>query len=270
MTDADRPKVFLKRARGFWAGSESVGGGPSRPARLESKVGMGGAALVTDAVHTAEDGSELRTHTVQWFGPNDEVHLVAASPSSPPQTFVGRRTGDVVRVERADASGEVHAITFDYGEDDVFSVRHTAGAPEDRRVLFEGRYGRRGGPIGRAVWMDLTVDRGAEVGEFYRDVIGWTARGTDMGGYEDLSMFDEHGGVVAGVCHARGPNADLPPAWLVYFAVDALDRAVATTKRRGGEVIAGPKSYGPSRYVVLRDPAGVPFVAFEEHVPGST
>jgi len=33
----------------------------------------------------------------------------------------------------------------------------------------------------------------------------------EMGKYEDYSMLAASGEAVAGVCHSRGPNANLPP-----------------------------------------------------------
>ena len=42
----------------------------------------------------------------------------------------------------------------------------------------------------------------------------------DMGGYDDWSLIPPDGGdPVAGICHARGVNATLPAAWLVYWMV---------------------------------------------------
>ena len=50
----------------------------------------------------------------------------------------------------------------------------------------------------------------AEIGS-----IGWV----DMGGYSDhLMSLSQSGKAVAGLCYARGSNADLPPQWLVYIA----------------------------------------------------
>jgi hypothetical protein len=62
---------------------------------------------------------------------------------------------------------------------------------------------------------------------------------------------------VAGVCHARGPNADLPAKWLIYIIVEDLDRSVARCLELGGRLIAGPRSMGTQgRYCVILDPAG--------------
>lgn len=113
-------------------------------------------------------------------------------------------------------------------------------------------------PIGSVAWLDLTVPNAVELRDFYRDVVGWTATEVDMGGYADFGMLRPGSGdAVAGICHARGPNADMPAHWILYFAVADLDASIAACIARGGRVIVGPKSMGPMvRYCVIQDPAG--------------
>lgn len=112
--------------------------------------------------------------------------------------------------------------------------------------------------VGSIGWVDLAVADADGVRDFYREVVGWTATGLDMGGYEDYCMnLPGSGKTVAGVCHARGANAELPPQWLVYITVEDVDRSAARVVELGGEVIAGPKGDGgQGRYCVIRDPAG--------------
>ncbi len=109
---------------------------------------------------------------------------------------------------------------------------------------------------GTIVWTDLTVADARGVRDFYRDVVGWEPAGVDMGGYEDYNMVVPGGAPVAGVCHARGANADLPPQWLVYILVEDLDEALAACEAGGGAVAAGPRDMGADRMAVIRDPAG--------------
>jgi predicted enzyme related to lactoylglutathione lyase len=112
--------------------------------------------------------------------------------------------------------------------------------------------------IGSIVGLDLTVGDAMAVRDFYRTVVGWTAEGLDMGGYEDFMMMSPGSQTpAAGICHARGINADLPPQWLVYIAVADLDESIRRCVDLGGQVVAGPKDGGDgSRYAVIQDPAG--------------
>ena len=123
----------------------------------------------------------------------------------------------------------------------------------------------RPGQIG---WVDITVEDAPGLREFYRSVTGWGSEGVEMGGYEDWCMLDEDGTAVAGICHARGVNADLPPQWLVYINVADLDAALEAVERGGGEKLKGPTSMGgQGRYAVIRDPAGAACALFEPAQP---
>jgi hypothetical protein len=113
--------------------------------------------------------------------------------------------------------------------------------------------------------MDLTVPDAAPVRDFYAAVLGWRPEPVDMGGYSDFTMIPAAGGdPAAGVCHARGENADLPPVWLVYFTVEDLGGALESVVAGGGSVIrppGEPNEWG--RFAVIRDPAGAACALFE-------
>lgn len=115
---------------------------------------------------------------------------------------------------------------------------------------------------GTILWHDLTVPDASRVRDFYAKVVGWTSTGQDMGGYEDFNMFASHGECVAGVCHARGPNAKIPPQWLMYVAVEDVAAAAARCVEAGGKVLDGPKSMGGKMFCVIQDPAGAVMALF--------
>jgi hypothetical protein len=110
---------------------------------------------------------------------------------------------------------------------------------------------------GQVAWIDLTVPDADAVRDFYQQVTGWTASSVDMGGYADYCMNSSAGNMVAGICHARGVNAGLPPVWMVYIAVANLDEAMRLSVERGGKIRIPPKNLsGHDRYCVIEDPAG--------------
>ena len=111
---------------------------------------------------------------------------------------------------------------------------------------------------GSIVWTDLTVPDADPVRDFYRAVVDWETEDVEMGGYADYAMRPAGAASrVAGVCHRRGVNADLPAQWLIYIAVDDLDASLARCRERGGELIAGPRAETEgARFAVIRDPAG--------------
>lgn len=120
-------------------------------------------------------------------------------------------------------------------------------------------------PVGVIGWTDLTIPDAADIRDFYAAVVGWIPSAVEMGGYADFNMNGADGRPVVGICHARGPNADLPPVWLVYIRVADLDRSLAECDRRGGSVIASPKAFGATaRYAVIQDPAGAIAALYED------
>jgi len=119
--------------------------------------------------------------------------------------------------------------------------------------------------IGSIGWVDLTVPNAGEVRDFYAQVVGWKPQGLDMGGYEDFVMAaPDSGEGRAGICHARGGNAGVPPVWLVYLIVEDLDASAARCVELGGKVLAPARSAGPSgRFCVIQDPAGAVVALFQ-------
>ncbi len=122
--------------------------------------------------------------------------------------------------------------------------------------------------VGSITWRDLTVRDATAVSSFYSAVVGWKIVSLDMGGYNDYCMnapgSDE---TVAGICHARGTNADLPPQWLMYVTVKDLNASLRQCRKLGGKVIRAARSYGDARYAIIRDPAGAHVALFEPKRP---
>lgn len=111
--------------------------------------------------------------------------------------------------------------------------------------------------VGTVGWHDLTVPDAERVRDFYQAVVGWSPSPVSMGDYSDFNMTPPGGGdPVAGICHARGANAALPPQWILYFVVADLDRSIAACLQRGGQLLAPAQKAGAGEYCMIRDPAG--------------
>ena len=121
-------------------------------------------------------------------------------------------------------------------------------------------------PVGSIGWVDLTVENADAVRDFYREVAGWHSAGLSMGDYEDYVMSEPASGApVAGVCHARGANAGLPPVWLIYVVVADLDASLARCRELGGEVAGEPRGHaGQGRFCLVKDPAGAYVMLYEQ------
>jgi len=124
--------------------------------------------------------------------------------------------------------------------------------------------------IGAIGWIDLTVTDAGAVKDFYARVVGWKNEPLNMGEYDDFVMktFDT-GRPMAGICHALGANAAMPPVWLPYITIEDLDAAMYRCVQHGGEIVAPPRGIeGHGRFCVIRDPAGAFAALFEpDHDP---
>ena len=111
--------------------------------------------------------------------------------------------------------------------------------------------------IGKIEWIDLTVDEASRMRDFYCSVVGWSSTEEDMGSYSDYNInLPETTNNIAGVCHARGPNGNLPAQWLVYVRVNSVSDSIEKCERLGGSIIDGPRRMGNQRFCVIKDPAG--------------
>ena len=118
--------------------------------------------------------------------------------------------------------------------------------------------------LGSIAWTDLTVPNAVEVRDFYSAVVGWSFEALSMGDYDDFVMMPSGSNDgVAGICHARGSNSDLPPVWLIYVTVENLDASLAAVTSGGGEVVSGPRAVGNDSMAVIRDPAGAHLALYQ-------
>lgn len=113
-------------------------------------------------------------------------------------------------------------------------------------------------PIGAIGWVDLTVEDAPALRDFYAEVVGWTSNACPMGDYSDFVMQAPAGEGVAGVCHKRGSNSEMPTGWIVYFVVADLAASLATLRERGGEVVSER-----GEFAVVRDPQGHVFSLYQ-------
>jgi predicted enzyme related to lactoylglutathione lyase len=118
---------------------------------------------------------------------------------------------------------------------------------------------------GKIGWIDLTVPNAAALRDFYHDVTGWTPSPVQMGDYQDFCMHPPgETQPVAGICHARGENADLPAVWMVYITVDDLDQSIRRCQELGGKQLRPLTSMGTQgRFCVIEDPAGAICALYE-------
>jgi len=119
--------------------------------------------------------------------------------------------------------------------------------------------------FGKIDWVDLTVADAPGIRNFYKAVVGWNSEDVDMGNYADYNMkMPETNDTIAGICHARGSNANLPGQWLIYVRVSSVQESVAECEKRGGKVLDGPRRMAGMNFCVIEDPAGAALALMSE------
>jgi len=116
-------------------------------------------------------------------------------------------------------------------------------------------------PVGRISWLDLTVSDVSATRDFYRQVIEWSVQNVEMRDagerYADYNMLGEDGNPAAGICHAHGVNAGLPPVWMIYLPVGDLSESLRRVKEEEGKIIKKmQREDGECVYAAVQDPVG--------------
>lgn len=116
-------------------------------------------------------------------------------------------------------------------------------------------------PVGRIAWLDLTVSDAAAIRDFYRQVVGWAVQNVAMEDegtpYADYTMLGDDGTPLAGICHARGVNAGLPPVWMIYVPVGDITESLQRVQEEGGTIVKAMQGEdGAYIYAAIQDPVG--------------
>jgi predicted enzyme related to lactoylglutathione lyase len=116
---------------------------------------------------------------------------------------------------------------------------------------------------GTLTWNELNTRNADEAKAFYGAVFGWTSETSEspMMTYTEWYL---DGSQIGGMMH-MGPQfpPEVPNNWLVYFAVDDTDAAVAKVTELGGAVLMQPIDIDPGRFAVVSDNAGAPFAVIK-------
>jgi len=122
---------------------------------------------------------------------------------------------------------------------------------------------------GGFVWEDLRSPDPDRAASFYSGVFGWDARPMSEGG-ADYRLFSLAGTEVPlGGMGGMAGHDDVPPHWLVYFAVADFDAATAAAEAGGGRVLGRRVDTPYGRMAAVTDPAGAVFWLIETDGTGT-
>ena len=114
-------------------------------------------------------------------------------------------------------------------------------------------------------WVELNTRDPDTAVAFFGTVFGWEAQ--QVGGpvgdgdpgfdYRMLQLGETAvGGIITMDDHWP---AEMPPHWMVYFAVQDCDAASARVTELGGDICVPPTDIPPGRFAVVNDPHGAVF-----------
>lgn len=116
-------------------------------------------------------------------------------------------------------------------------------------------------------WNELATRDVAKAGEFYSGLFGWNKNEQQMGPMSYTSFMN--GDRPAGGMYEPGPEmGEIPPNWMVYFAVADTDATAARATELGAKACAPPMDVpGVGRMAIMTDPQGAAFAVIKLEMP---
>lgn len=106
-------------------------------------------------------------------------------------------------------------------------------------------------------WNELYTRSLEQAEAFYSELLGWATEPVEMPGAPPMLMAKVGDRGVASVMAIQPEWGEVPPHWMVYFAVDDCDAAASRATEAGGQVIMPARDIPPvGRFAVLQDPQG--------------
>jgi len=111
---------------------------------------------------------------------------------------------------------------------------------------------------GAMCWNELMTPDTDGAGKFYTNLFGWGTETMNMGGMGNYTMWTRgEGRPGGGMMSTPAGKEDIPPNWLVYFAVTDPDATHTKALELGGTTIVPPADIpGAGRFAVIQDPVG--------------
>jgi uncharacterized protein len=108
-------------------------------------------------------------------------------------------------------------------------------------------------------WTELATRDIDGAKRFYEAVFGWRGE-TNAYGETSYTEWKLGGRTVGGMIQMNEEwPEEVPPHWMVYFAVDDIDAAAGRVEELGGKVAVAPTDTPAGRFAVVNDPHGAVF-----------
>lgn len=113
-------------------------------------------------------------------------------------------------------------------------------------------------------WNELQTKDLDKASQFYTGLFGWTTKTTKNaigGDYIEFLNGDRSGG---GMLEIQPDWGDVPPNWVIYFAVANCEAILEQAKTLGGRVDMAPMDLeGVGKFAIIQDPQGAYFTVIE-------
>lgn len=115
---------------------------------------------------------------------------------------------------------------------------------------------------GAMCWNELATRDIEGAQKFYGELFGWTFGTLDESG-SDYHMIYNNGRANGGMMLMDEKWGEIPPNWMIYFAVDDLDTAIEKVKANAGSLGSEVINASVGKMAVTVDPAGAHFYLIE-------
>lgn len=146
---------------------------------------------------------------------------------------------------------------------DVFDVGRMAVLQDPARAFFaiwqpKAHIGARiVNEHGAFCWNELMTRDVDRAGKFYTELFGWGTQVAEMGPSGKYTSFMNGDRPAGGMMQITEEMGEVPPNWLVYFAVDDCDGTVSKAMGGEGKTLVPPTDLPEvGRFAVIEDPTG--------------
>jgi uncharacterized protein len=175
------------------------------------------------------------------------------------QSYITVESADAAAQRADELGGTVHAPAFDVMEAGRMAVlQDPQGA---FFIVWEPKMHRGAGLVnapGAICWNELASSDLDASAAFYSQLFGWQVDPVE--GSPTRYLMIKNGDAANGGMRERQQQE--PPNWLVYFAVDDIDAAMAKVTELGGNTFGGPFEMASAKIGIVQDPQGATFALY--------
>jgi uncharacterized protein len=217
----------------------------------------------------AEDQGEQMGHYTMFRQDGKSVAAVAPlmSPQQPTawSTYISTTNAEETAKEVTDAGGQVVSPPMQIMEEGTMAVcidptGAAFGLWQPNRMTGADLVNV---PVSLS-WNELSTRDMAAAKTFYTKVFPWTAKSNPMpDGSEYVEWQIDGKSIGGGMQMGAQMPAQVPPHWLVYFAVANTDNTLKRAQELGAKVMMPAMDIPQGRFGVLTDPQGAAFAVIQ-------